>query len=176
MNAERLPTIEITIPDIFKFTIPEEQATDKDIEEYFKRVKRIIESDKGFLKAMAISNPSSIEYLEDLVEEQQNIIKTKEKEIQQLNNKIELLTNETLTQNAAYQSLENKISTQSNLYQKIKSENENLSSNLLEKMTTFQKTESQLQGEIGQLKNERKLLLITLSLLFTFTILVIYFL
>lgn len=56
---------------IYGYTIPEDETSDVEEARYLDRIKRLLESERGFLQAMVLSNPSSNDYLEALVRSQQ---------------------------------------------------------------------------------------------------------
>ncbi|EON10846.1 hypothetical protein [Pandoraea sp. SD6-2] len=64
VRRQRIPMVEITIPDSLLYEFGETGTTDEREEAYRQRIKRMLESDKGFLSAVVLSNPSSVEYLE----------------------------------------------------------------------------------------------------------------
>jgi hypothetical protein len=76
-----VPVVEVEIPDIFTYKF-EDEDTDDDKEEAHRRyIKRVLESENGFLKGTVLSNPSSKKYLEIEVDTQrEQISKLKQSE------------------------------------------------------------------------------------------------
>ncbi|KVM62591.1 hypothetical protein WJ60_17620 [Burkholderia ubonensis] len=60
----RIPMVEVTIPDSLLYEHGDAGTTDEREQAYRQRIKHMLESEKGFLQAVVLSNPSSVEYLE----------------------------------------------------------------------------------------------------------------
>ncbi|MCD4505502.1 hypothetical protein LQR30_15495 [Chromobacterium piscinae] len=161
---ERIPTIEISIPNIFKFDIPEDQATDKDIEEYFKRVQRITESQNGFLPAMIISNPSSIEYLEELTEQQAKKINKSNLDISTLNECVSALTNQVQSKKHIEEHLTHRLEQQKNQYEATLNQKENEIKKLEKAVHSMERALECIEAKNKSLHNNNKNILIFLSI------------
>lgn len=59
--------VEVEIPPIFEYKIPDEETTDDLEQKHREKIKRILQGERGFLKVRSLSNPSTKEYLIDRV-------------------------------------------------------------------------------------------------------------
>ncbi|MBX8540125.1 hypothetical protein K5D44_20375 [Pseudomonas cichorii] len=57
------PVIEVEIPPIFEYKVPDEETTDEKELKHKEKIKRILSGEKGFLRGRSLSNPSTKEYL-----------------------------------------------------------------------------------------------------------------
>ncbi|MCF5736434.1 hypothetical protein [Pseudomonas syringae] len=62
-----IPVIEVEIPSIFDYKISDEATNDELEFKHKERIKKMLQSEKGFLSGSSLSNPSTKEYLIDLV-------------------------------------------------------------------------------------------------------------
>lgn len=63
MRKTSVAVIEIAIPPIFEYQISDEDTTDELEVSHRDRVKKILQGERGFLKGVSLSNPSTKEYL-----------------------------------------------------------------------------------------------------------------
>lgn len=63
MRKTSTAVIEIEIPPIFQYKIADEDTTDELEKSHREKVKRILQGEKGFLKGVSLSNPSTKDYL-----------------------------------------------------------------------------------------------------------------
>ncbi|MQP74970.1 hypothetical protein CQ393_03555 [Stenotrophomonas sp. MYb238] len=76
-----LPVIEVEIPECFVYTISEDETSDAKEEHYRQRIKKILEGERGFLKGVILSNPSSNAYLQAEIRNQRREITSLKSEI-----------------------------------------------------------------------------------------------
>ncbi|MBW7566315.1 hypothetical protein KIF53_09340 [Chromobacterium subtsugae] len=172
---ERLPTIEISINDIYRFNIPEEQATDKDIAEYFQRVKRIAESQNGFLSATIISNPSSIEYLEELNEKLQTTIKDRDSALHKLTEEISDKNRKIALQISKEKELKEQLEDQINASKKIEKENASSTKMLTQRNDSYEGDILTLKKQNEDLKKQKEMLTIAICITSILLMIAFYF-
>jgi hypothetical protein len=64
VRSLRLPMVEVSIPESILYEYDEESTTDEREAAYVSRIKKMLESSKGFLACEVLNNPSTLEYLE----------------------------------------------------------------------------------------------------------------
>jgi len=84
------PVIEVDIPEIFSYKVPEEETTDNLEQQHKARIKRILEGQSGFLRGVVLSDPNSREFLEGVVSSQREMLANLVGERNGLKQKLEL--------------------------------------------------------------------------------------
>lgn len=74
------PVVEVEIPALFAYGVPDDETSDEQEEAHRQRIKAILESERGFLKCVILSDPNSKPYLHRLVKDQRSKIKSLEEE------------------------------------------------------------------------------------------------
>lgn len=64
VSSLRLPMVEVPIPPSLIYPYDAENTTDEREDAYVARIKRVLESENGFLWCEVLSNPSTVEYME----------------------------------------------------------------------------------------------------------------
>ncbi|MCE4369689.1 hypothetical protein [Xanthomonas hortorum] len=59
-----VPVVEVGIPDLFAYRVPDDETSDETEAAHRRRIKSILESEQGFLQGTVLSDPSSKAYLE----------------------------------------------------------------------------------------------------------------
>ncbi|WP_125910460.1 hypothetical protein [Burkholderia singularis] len=100
LRALGMPVIEVDVSGPpYAYPIDDDATTDELESRHRARLKRMFESDNGFLKAVVLSNPSSNAYLKKLVDGQRNALAEQRRALEQL--QAQLAGRETELQQAA---------------------------------------------------------------------------
>ena len=144
----RIPVVEVEIPKELALDFHEDDTNDQKEEAYRCRIKRILESENGFLKGVVLSNPSSMEYLEWLVSAQKREISKLQKSESQLKESLR----------SGQEELATITGEKAGLVRKLASQSTTLASTQLElgrtntAVTQLGNTISSLEEEVSQLK------------------------